>query len=417
MKILMIAPYLATVYGGPAQVIQQLAQGLGQLGVAIDIITTPANAQQTLDVPLNTWLPAQYPAKHPAEHPGQHPPQSTYRVQYFNCWHQNDFILSPALWYWLWHNVRAYDLVHTHHRFAPLILGAEWICQLRQVPYVATPHGMLEPWALAYKAWKKRLYYRLFEQPALKRARAIHSLNATEANHIQALGFPQTIVVPNGIDHQHFAALPDPELFYQQFPHTRHKSLILFLGRIDRKKGLDLLAPAFAAVRDRFPETHLVIAGPDSTGYLPTVQTSLAQANCLEAVTFTGMLTGRLKHAAFAAAQLYVAPSYSEGFSLSVLEGMGAGLPCIITTGCNFPEASTAKAAWVVEPNAQAITDALIECLTQPQASQQTAERGRQLILQRYTWESITENLLQAYRSLLHTELQEVAFKRVIGNW
>lgn len=90
---------------------------------------------------------------------------------------------------------------------------------------------------------------------------------------------------------------------------------------------------------------------PDNIGFSKTAENYFTEAGCLDAVTFTGMLTGSLKHAALAAASLYVAPSYSEGFSLSVLEGMAAKLPCIITTGCNFPEAAAAQAALVVDIN------------------------------------------------------------------
>jgi glycosyltransferase involved in cell wall biosynthesis len=323
-----------------------------------------------------------------------------YRVQYFDCWHKNDLIVSPSLLQWLFDHVGSYDVVHTHHRFAPLILCAEWICQFHTIPYLATPHGMLEPWALSYKAWKKRFYYRMLEKSALRQAQGIHALNKLEANNIKALGFQQTIVIPNGIYQSEFETLPDPELFYQRFPKTRYKTLILFLGRVDPKKGLDLLAPAFAKVYDKFPNIHLVIAGPDNIGYFPTAQAYFAQENCLEAVTFTGMLVGNLKYAALAASSIYVAPSYSEGFSISILEGMASGLPCVITTGCNFPEAGTVGAAQVVQIDSNAIADALLQCLSQPQQAKVMGQSAREFVFQNYTWNRAAEKLIQIYRAI-----------------
>ncbi len=167
------------------------------------------------------------------------------------------------------------------------------------------------------------------------------------------------------------------------------------------KKGLDLLAPAFAKVHNKFPQTHLIVAGPDSIGFLPTVKDYFKQAGCLDAVTFTGMVKGSLKYAALAAASFYVSPSYSEGFSMSVLEGMASGLPCVITTGCNFPEAAAAKAAYVVDIDADAIADALIECLSNSQQSKEIGDRAREFIFQNYTWEQAAKKLSQVYEDIL----------------
>jgi glycosyltransferase involved in cell wall biosynthesis len=384
MKILMITPYVGSNYGGTSKAVKDLAQEISSLDISIDIITTNANSSEKLDVFLNAWLA-----------------EKDYRIRYFDCWHRNDFIISVSLINWLINHVVDYDLVHTSTVFAPLVLLAHWICQLRQIPYVVTPHGMLEPWALSYKGWKKRFYYTLFEKPTIRQASAIQVLANSEANNIKSLGLKHTVVVTNGIHRQEFETLPNPELFYQQFANTRSKTLILFLGRIDPKKGLDLLAPAFVKVHNKFPQTHLVVAGPDSIGFLTTAQSYFAQVGCLDAVIFTGMLTGSLKYAALAAATLYVAPSYSEGFSMSVLEGMASGLPCVITTGCNFPEAATAKAAYVVDINADAIADALIQCLSYSQQTKAMGDRAREFIFQNYTWEQAGKKMLQVYKAII----------------
>jgi glycosyltransferase involved in cell wall biosynthesis len=384
MRTLIFTPYVGSTYGGTSKIVSDIVQAISCLGLTVDLITTNANGSNKLDIPLNVWIP-----------------EKSYRVQYFPCWHWNDLIVSPSLTNWLFHHVSDYNLVHTHTIFAPLISLAHWVCKLHQIPYIVTPHGMLEPWALSYKAWKKRFYYALLEKPALQLASAIQSTATSEAAHIKSLGFEHTIVVPNGLHRQEFETLPEPEIFYQQFPDTRNKTLILFLGRIDPKKGLDLLAPAFAKVHNQFPQTHLVVAGPDSIGFLSTAQSFFAQAGCLDTVTFTGMLTGSLKYTALAAATLYVAPSYSEGFSMSVLEGMASGLPCVITTGCNFPEAATAKAAYVVDINADAIADALIQCLSYPQQTKAMGDRAREFIFQNYTWEQAAKKMIEVYKAVI----------------
>lgn len=380
MKLLMVTPYLGTTYGGTSKVVTELASSLGQLGQSIDVITTTANDVGKLDVETSCWIA-----------------QDGYRVRYFSTWHRNDLIVSPALISWLSRHIKEYDLVHTHTIFAPLITFTHTLCRFYKVPYIVTPHGMLESWALSYKAWKKKLYYRAFEKAALSGARAVHVLAQSEAEQVRTLGNEKTVTVPNGIHLKDFSVTHSPEAFYQSFPTAPGKTLVLFLGRIDPKKGLDLLAPAFAQAYARFPNVHLMIAGPDSINFTPTARSYFLEAGCLEAVTFTGMLTGKLKQAALAAADIYVAPSYSEGFSMSILEGMASGLPAIITTGCNFPEAAAANAAYVVDISVEAIAQALIQCLQDQPSASELGNRAKAFILQNYTWEQSAKKLIEAY--------------------
>jgi glycosyltransferase involved in cell wall biosynthesis len=385
MKILIVIPALGPVYGGPTKSVIELAQSLGKKGIDVDIVATTANGYTSLDVPTLTWIDEKY-----------------YRIQYFPYWNLLDYKITLSLTCWLFQYVTNYDLVHTNAIFSYPVLPAHWACQLHRIPYIMTPHGMLEPWALAYKAGKKRFYFNLLEKPAFQCASAIQMLASMEAKRIEQLKLKAPVVIiPNGIHAQDFEILPDVEQFYQQFPHTRSKTLILFLGRIDPKKGLDLLASAFAKVHAQFPQTHLVIAGPDNIGFSKTVKSYFAEAGCLDAITFTGMLTGSLKYAALAAASLYVAPSYSEGFSVSVLEAMAAKLPCVITTGCNFSEAATAQTALVVDIDAHKIANALLWCVNNPEQAKAMGDRARQFIFEKYTWEKIASQLQQVYSNIL----------------
>jgi glycosyltransferase involved in cell wall biosynthesis len=384
MRILIFTPYIGSQYGGTSKAVKELVEAVSSFGVRVDLVTTNANHSEKLSVPIHKWIENNH-----------------YRIQYFRCWNRNDFIISLPLIGWLIHHIKDYDIVHTNTVFAPIVSFVHWLCRLHRIPYIITPHGMLEPWALSYKAWKKRFYYNLLEKPVFQRSSAIQVIANSEATNVKSLGFKNAVIIPNGINRQEFISQPDPEVFYKKFPSTRSKTLILFLGRIDPKKGLDLLAPAFAQVHKLFPHTHLVLAGPDIIGFLPKVENYFIQAGCIDYVTFTGMLTGKLKSAALAAASLYVAPSYSEGFSMSVLEGMASGLPCVITTGCNFPEAEIAKAAHIVDINTDAIADGLIQCLSYPQKAQAMGNRARDFIFQNYTWDCAAEKLIQVYKAIL----------------
>lgn len=384
MKVLFVTPYLGVSYGGTSRVVIELAKSLGKLELDVDVVSTNANDGEEINIQLHIWLD-----------------QDDYRLKYFSAWHRSDLVLSFTLIRWLAHNIKSYDVVHTHTLFSPIIAFTHFLCRLYKIPYVMTPHGMLDPWALAYKAWKKRYYYQYLEQPSLRYASAIHALSASEIDQVRTLGFSQTILVPNGVNKHEFENLPHAQFFYDKFPDLQSKKLILFLGRLDPKKGLDLLAPAFSDVHQAFPDTHLVVAGPDSIDFIATARSYFSYANCLDAVTFTGMLAGVMKYAALTAADVYVSPSYSEGFSMSILEGMASALPCVFTSGCNFPEAAKANVAYEVAIDVDEIATALIKCLQHPEQSRLMGQKAQQFIFNYYDWESIAVRLHRTYESIL----------------
>ena len=384
MKILFFIPYTSSNYGGTSVVSRELAKKLVKYNVDVDLISTNAAGHEKLNIILEEWID-----------------NISFRSQYFSCWHRNDLIFSPSLLKWLEKNIYQYDIVHTHTIWSPLVTSVHNICKKKRVPYVATPHGMLEPWILSSKSWKKKPYYKFFETPALNQASFIQAIAPSEAETIKSLGFNNVLTIPNGVHAQDFEVPASPNQFYECFPELVGKQLVLFLGRIHPKKGLDILADAFKRIHARFPNTHLVIAGPDNSNFLPTAKRYFYDAKCQASVTFTGMLSGDLKYSVLAAASAYVAPSYSEGFSMSILEGMASGLPCVITKECNFPEA--VGSAYVVDANSDKVYAALHYIFSNPQEALEMGKNARQMILSEYTWDHSAKQLSQAYASIIRS--------------
>jgi glycosyltransferase involved in cell wall biosynthesis len=392
MRILVVIPAIGSVYGGPSKSVIELAKSLVKQGINVDLVTTTANGDAELDVPKLTWIE-----------------KAGVQIRYFPYFSWGDYKFSFSLAQWLHKNVNKYDVVHTNALFSLPNLPVYWACQQRKVPYLITLHGMLEPWALSYKAHKKKLFYDFLEKPAINKASGIQVLATPEQNSVKTLNLkPPLFLIPNGIFAQDFELLPPASLFLEKFPETKNRKLILFLGRIDPKKGLDLLSSAFAKIHQQFPDTHLAIAGPDNVGYLPTVKNYFQDLGCLDTVTFTGMLTGEMKYSALSAASIYVAPSYSEGFSMSILEGMASGLPCIFTTACNFPEANEAQVAKVVGVNQEEITEALLWCLSNKEEANEMGQRARQFILENYTWNKIAIKLIEVYGSIIENHSKQI---------
>jgi glycosyltransferase involved in cell wall biosynthesis len=263
-------------------------------------------------------------------------------------------------------------------------------------PYVVSAHGMLQAWALNNRRLKKALYGALIERSNLSHASCLHALTTAEAQDYRDYGLKNPIaVIPNGV------AIPrdaDAEDFLQNFPHLRGKRLVLFLSRIHRKKGLDILCRAWANLAKRWPDAHLVLAGPDFEDTRTSVESMVASSGLTERVTFTGMLTSRLKWGALRAAHCYTLPSYSEGLSVSVLEAMGMGVPVVITRQCNLPEVAEYGCGWVIEANASELESALHECLDAPSTTfARMRASGQQLVDQSYSWEVVGQRMSQVY--------------------
>jgi glycosyltransferase involved in cell wall biosynthesis len=257
---------------------------------------------------------------------------------------------------------------------------------------------MAEPWALRHKAWKKAVYTALVEGKNLRRAACLHALSRPEIGHLRALapGAPVSFV-PNGVDLDPFDFLPGRGALEAEFPELAGKFVLLFFGRVHVKKGLDLLADALAAVASRAPELHLLMAGKDDGALGPFLDRCTAQG-VASRVTCVGHVSGERARRVWAAADAFILPSYSEGFSMAILEALACRLPVVVTTACHFPELDAAGGGIVVEPTTEGVTSGLrqlIECSTAERAA--LGRNGRALVERHYTWEQQARRLASVY--------------------
>lgn len=396
MRILHVIPSMGPAYGGPSTVLLGLAPALVQEDVSVDVATTDDNGAELLRVPLGV----------PVDNRGV-------KTYFFPKQNRGNFIFSWPLTQWLWRHQRDYDLVHIHSIFSYPTLAASRVARRLNQPYVVAPHGMAEPWCLGYKAWKKQPYLRLIERRTLSRSAALHALVVEEARNLRALKLPTpAFVLPNGVSLEEFQTPHPRHVFEFLYPETRGKRIVLFMGRIDPKKGLDLLTKAFAAVARNRPtdDLRLVIAGPDLIGYRAQVETLIAEQNVRGQVVFTGMLSGDVKLAALQAADVFVLPSHSEGFSIAVLEALAAGVPVIVTEACNFPRVAESQAGKVIPVDVGQLTQALGELLQNEEMRREMGRRGRRLIQQEYGWPVIAARLREIYQDILHGKQKSAAW-------
>ena len=291
------------------------------------------------------------------------------------------------------------DIVQIHGLWQAHCLATSVAAAKKKKPLMISAHGMLEPWALRNKSWKKLPYSLLFERPNLARAACLRALTLTEANQFRAFGLKSPIaLIPNGV---RVPCSVDRSIFHAEYPLLKGKRILLFLSRIHFKKGLDILCRAWTQVHKKYPDTVLVLAGPDWEGTRAKVETLLSELQISDRVFFTGMLSGDLKWSAFAAAHAFLLPSYSEGFSMAILEALACGLPCIITRQCNFPVVMN-KCGWVIEPEVEELKSVMCASLDQTaQARSKFSSAARDLIQQKYTWSTVGRQMAETYDWML----------------
>ena len=214
---------------------------------------------------------------------------------------------------------------------------------------------------------------------------------------------PQTPIcfIPNGVNPAQFDDLPRRTMLEEQCPELIGKFVLLFFARVHVKKGLDLLVEALTQIAPTHPELHIVIAGKDD-GALKPFCSRMADLGLSRMITYLGHVAGHRARRVWAAADAFILPSYSEGFSMAILEAMACRLPCLITTSCHFPEAAASHAAIVVTPDIDAVTRGLHELLDRS-SDERTylGLTGRQLIESRYTWNRQAKRLEAVYEWLL----------------
>ena len=305
---------------------------------------------------------------------------------------------------WLQTNISAYDLLHIHALFSFSSISAARIATRRGIPFILRPLGVLNKWGLEHRRpLLKQVSLRLLELPLLKAASRIHFTSKAELIESQEAGVEGNgIVIPLGIDLEDYAIPADPACFLQHFPDLCGKSIVLFLSRIDPKKGLDLLLPAFADATTAFPDAVLAIAGKADSSYSIFLKTQIELLGLTNRICFVGFLKGEMKRSAFQAASLFVLPSHSENFGIAAIEALAAGTPTLLTSGVAVSEGlEEAGAAVVVQPNSADLSAAIERLLRNPESGRTLGEKGRAYALEHFSMQAMGSRLCNLYNETL----------------
>ncbi len=370
--------------GGPARSISALCKALTKQGFQVDLCAVDWGKAFGEPVPVDTGAVGLHVAK------GW-------------LWKRPRLWLAPGFGRFLRRVAAGAQLIHNDGMWLGMSRAAAAVSRQMGIPEVISVRGELAPTSLAMRVWKKAIARRLYADRNLRRAACLHALTEEEAADIRAYGLTNPIaVVPNGIDLEPLHALPPRDQAGRHWPGLAGKKLVLFVGRIHPTKGLDHLVRAWCRLAGRFGGWHLVIAGPDEMGQRVQLEAMLRAGGASANVTFTGPAYGQEKYALLAAADLFVLPSFSEGFSMSLLEALGCRLPAVFTPGCCFPDAAQHGAGRLAEPTPQALEQAMAELMgLSDDQRRQMGLRGRKLVEEKYSWDRVAGQMADVYRWLL----------------
>jgi len=376
IQTLFLAPSLSRTMGGIHEIMKGLSRELRHLNVQIEALGLEDSSWK-LD--CRAW--------------------GEVNAQVFKCIGPRGFGYSSELQKALLSSQA--DLLHLHALWMyPSVLALDWNRHKKR-PYLVTPNGMLEPWALRNSGWKKRIAASLYENRMLRGAACLQSNTEKEMHDFRSYGLRNPVaIIPNGVD------IPDTS-GSSQIEKTEGVKTLLFLGRIHPKKGLENAIRAWHQVkREVVGKWQFVIAGWDQGGHQLELEQLCSELglrsevkNQRSEVNFYGPAFGKEKAELLRSADAFILPSLSEGLPMAVLEAWAYSLPVLMTQECNLHEGFISGAALKIGVSEEGIAKGLHELFSMSNDNRvNMGARGHEIVKNRYTWNRVASQMLEVYR-------------------
>lgn len=356
---------IAPEAGGPAYSIPRLCEHLREAGASVELLTTSTPAGDARTTPHRSFALGRMPAR---------------------LGH------APGMLQWL--NERAaaggIDILHSHNLWAMPSIYPDRVGRPR-IPHIVSPRGTLTRYSMSTGSWTKKIYWPLVQHPVLRRAACFHATAASEIKDLRRLGFRQPVaLLPIGVDL--------PQVPEKAAADTR---TILYLGRFHPEKGVGDLLDAWARVHRHRPDWQLRIVGPDSIGYRDALERQADRLR-LERVSFAGPRYDAGKYAEYHAASLYVLPSPTENFGVSIAEALASGIPVIANHGAPWEGLVDQGCGWWVPNGVDALSDAIMTATTVSlDERRRMGVRGRAYVERAFGWDRIAGDMLAVYDWIL----------------
>lgn len=385
LRILQVIPFFARSMGGPVTATHCLSRELVKRGFEVEILTTDFE------------LDEEFVRLVRGEGIG---------VTLAKCdLALGQFLVSPSMKSWLKTRARDFDMIHMHEfrSYQNNIVHA--FARRHQIPYVLQAHGSLLPFF--EKQRLKLLYDFVWGRRILDEAAAVIALNHMEEEECRSMGVKEDKIkiIPNGISISEFELLPERGTLRTKLGICPDWPVVLYLGRIHRIKGLDLLLAAFASLVKELKNVRLILAGPDG-GFLTDLESQARVLRIEDRVIVTGPLHNRDKLEAFVDADVFVLPSSYEIFGYVLLESLACGTPVVITDRCGIADVIGNVGGLVVPYDKDLLAGALLSVLSQADLRRRLGQQGRSLVAGRYDWSIVANRMMDVYDTSIRSTIK-----------
>lgn len=382
MKVLTFITSISLKGGGPSRSVPMLVKGLAEVGVDITLITYWSDDMNTHALDGTS-----------AKLKVLRPDFSRSQMEEYIISEKFDVIQLQSMWDLRYHIVAK-------------------IARKHRIPYIITPRGMLEPWSLSQKKWKKKLAMALYQMKDIKQSACVFTTAEMEALHVRDLGVDVPMaVIPNGIETDGYPC---------RISKDKAKKQILFLSRIHIKKGIELLIDAFDRIITKnanMDDWTVAIVGNGEEEYIRELKRKVEGLNLRDKVKILAPVFGDAKVNLYQESSIFCLPSYSENFGMVIAEAMSCGVPCITTNGTPWQllngEVSTMganldilgknrKTGWCIDLSVDNLEKALLEAMTmKTEALYEMGQKGNLLVQENFNYKSVARKVMQLYSWLL----------------
>ena len=379
MRILQVNHFLSPLHGGGSiDVISNLSKHLAKRGHEVTIFTTDFELDEEYIKSLDGV-----------------------RVVPFHCIANIGLMLiSPEMKKQLKEEIRDFDVIHIHSSRSYQNIIVRHYAKKYNIPYILQAHGSVLPFF--QKQRLKKIFDLFFGYKILRDASKVIAVTKTEADQYKKMGVDEDRIeiVPNGIDLSQYENLPERGGFRKKYLMSDDEKIILYLGRIHKSKGVDLLMKAFAGLIKELDDVRLVIAGPDD-GFLSTLKKQIEDLKIDDNVLFTGFVTNEEKMAAFVDADVFVNPRADEIFGLVLLEANACGTPVICSKGCGIADVIDGKTGFAVHNDRDQLRDAIFKILSDKELRRRFGEEGKRLVGKEFGWDKVVLGVERIYLNLI----------------
>lgn len=369
-------PNVSRAFGGPTESLVGYARAAGESDVDVHVAAPRVPEED------EGWLREELPAA---------------TFHFFRSAGRHAWVVSPGLWLWLARSSGHFDAVHVHGLFNPVSSLAARINVGQGLPTVIRPFGTLSRYTFSRRPTLKRIYFRLVDRPALRRAQAVHFTTDAEREEAQRLPLQlegRSHVVPP--PWRGSAAEPDEDA-------RSDRPTVLFMSRLHPKKNLETLLEAWPRVMEELPRVELRIAGEGADDYVAELRRTVEARGLENSVSFLGFVSGEEKRQELRQAWAFTLPSHQENFGVAVLEALASGLPVVISGEVQLRSFVESRDLGVVVDRSEPVllANSLISVLSDESYRRKVAGTGPRAVRETFSMDRIGQKLRQMYEKAI----------------